>query len=86
VGDSSQHMKTALRFISVFVSGALYEALAVVWVHQATSGAAINTALISGLQALTIIIGVGESTKNWRIAPAFVLGYAVGAYAAMVLP
>jgi hypothetical protein len=31
-----------------------------------------------------MVVGVGESVKDWRVAPAFVVGYAAGAYGAMV--
>jgi hypothetical protein len=67
-----------------FASGATYEALSVVWVHQATHGTAWATAAVSGLQALAMLVGVGESVKDWRVGPAFVLGYGAGAYGAMV--
>jgi hypothetical protein len=70
-------------FILALASGATYEALSVVWVHQATHGTAWATALVSGLQALAMVVGVGESVKDWHVAPAFVLGYAAGAFGAM---
>jgi hypothetical protein len=68
-----------------FASGATYEALSVAWVHQATHGTALHTAMVSGLQALAMVIGLGESVREWRAGGAFVLGYAIGAFAAMVL-
>ncbi len=71
--------------VFAFASGATYEALSVVWVHQATRGSAMAVAFVSGLQALAMVVGIGESVKNWRVSPAFVLGYAAGAYAGMVL-
>jgi ABC-type Fe3+-siderophore transport system permease subunit len=72
-------------FALAIASGATYEAMSVVWVHQATHGTALSTALVSGLQALAIVLGVGESVRNWRTAPFYVIGYASGAYGAMVL-
>jgi hypothetical protein len=77
-------VKKLRPFAFALASGATYEALSVVWVHQATRGTAWATALVSGLQALAMVVGVGESVRDWRAAPAFVLGYAGGAYAAMV--
>ena len=72
-------------FAVAFASGVVNEACSVVWVHQATHGTALSTALVSGLQALAIVLGVGESVRNWRAAPFYVIGYASGAYGAMVL-
>ena len=72
-------------FFVAFVSGAAYEACSVVWVHRATTGTALQTALVSGLQAFAQVAGIGESVKDWRAAPFFVAGYAIGAYVAMVL-
>jgi hypothetical protein len=37
---------TASRLLSAFASGAIYEALSVAWVHQATHGNAIRTAIV----------------------------------------
>ena len=72
-------------FMLAFASGLLNEACSVVWVHQATHGTAWSTALVSGVQALAIVLGVGQSVKDWRAAPFFVIGYASGAYGAMLL-
>lgn len=77
-------MKSLRPYAAALASGATYEALSVVWVHQATHGSALATALVSALQALAMVVGVGESVREWRAAPAFVLGYGAGAYAAMV--
>jgi hypothetical protein len=76
-------VRQALAHLLAFTSGAIYEGLSVVWVHQATHGSAATTALASGLQALAMVVGIGESIRVWHVAPAFVLGYAGGAYAAM---
>jgi hypothetical protein len=65
-------------------SGAAYEACSVVFVHQATHGTPMHTALASGLQAAASVAGIGASVKDWRVAPFFVLGYALGSYVAMV--
>jgi hypothetical protein len=71
------------RYLAVALSGAAYEACSVVWVHSAEHGTALATALVSGLQALAQVVGIGESARDWRCAPFFVVGYAVGAYVAM---
>ena len=71
--------------VVAFASGCAYEACSVVWVHQATHGAPWATALVSGVQALAMVLGVGESVRDWRAAPFYVTGYAAGAYGAMVL-
>jgi hypothetical protein len=78
-------LKTIRPFVIAFVSGAMYEGLAVIWVHRATGGSAMAVALISGLQALATVAGLGEAVKSWRVAPCFLLGYSVGAYVAMIL-
>ncbi len=77
-------MKHLRAVAFALVSGAVYEALSVVWVHQATHGTALAVGLVSALQALAMVVGVGESVKDWRAAPGFVFGYAAGAYAGMV--
>jgi hypothetical protein len=75
---------TASRLLSAFASGAIYEALSVAWVHQATHGNAIRTAIVSGLQATAMVVGIGESVHERRAGGAFVIGYACGAFIAMV--
>lgn len=79
-----RRLRVALPFVVAFASGAAYEACSVVWVHRATHGTPWQTAIVSGLQALAQVVGIGESVKNWRVAPFFVVGYALGAYTAMV--
>jgi hypothetical protein len=77
-------VKRLRPFAFALASGATYELLSVVWVHQATRGTAWATALVSGLQALAMVVGVGESVRDWHVAPAFVAGYAAGAYVGML--
>jgi hypothetical protein len=80
------HKPLKLRSLVVaFAGGAIYEACSVVWVHAATGGSAWQTALVSALQALASVAGIGESVRDWRVAPFFVGGYGLGAYLAMVL-
>lgn len=67
-----------------FASGVFYEGLSIVWVHQAMNGSPLSVAVISAFQAAAMVFGVGESVKQWRVAPMFIAGYGVGAWAAMV--
>lgn len=69
--------------LAAFLSGAAYEGLSVVWVHLAVHGTPLQTAAISGLQALALVVGIGESVHDWRVAPFYVGGYGLGAYFAM---
>lgn len=83
--EAGRSLRALVPFVVAFVAGLVNEACSVVWVHQATHGTALSTALVSGVQALAIVLGVGESVKNWHAAPFYVIGYASGAYGAMVL-
>jgi hypothetical protein len=69
--------------LAALLSGAAYEACSVVWVHRAVHGTPLQTAAISGLQALAQVVGIGESVRDWKVAPFYVGGYALGAYFAM---
>lgn len=73
----------AVAALVAFASGAAYEGCSVVWVHQATHGSALATAVVSAVQAAAQVAGIGESVRDWRVAPLFVFGYGVGAYVAM---
>ena len=74
----------AAPFVAAFVAGCAYEACSVLWVHAATSGAPGRAALWSGIQATMLVLGVGESVRDKRAAALFVVGYAVGAYEAVL--
>ncbi len=74
----------ALRpYALAFASGAVFEACSVVWVHRATVGTPLETAIVSAVQAIAQIAGIGEAVREARAAPFFVAGYAIGAYLAM---
>ncbi len=73
-----------VSFFLTFISGFAYEFCSVLWVHQATHGSALSTALVSGVQALSAIIGIGNSVQDWKAAPFYVVGYALGAYVSML--
>lgn len=62
-----------------FASGFANEAVAVYWVHHAERGHALRTGFCSAVQAIAVVVGVGESVHDWRYAPAYVIGYATGA-------
>lgn len=81
--EKAQSRRVALAGLLAFASGAAYEGLSVVWVHQATHGGALATAAASALQATCMVLGVGESVREWRVSPLFVLGYGAGAWVAM---
>jgi len=68
-----------------FASGFANEAMAVFWVHNSERGYALRTGLCSAVQALALVVGIGESVHEWRYAPAFVAGYALGATAAVAV-
>ena len=76
--------RTAGDFLVAFTSGCTYEACSVLWVHQATHGTPLRTAMWSGLQALMLVLGIGESVKDKRAGLFFIAGYAIGAYEAML--
>lgn len=72
-----------LHALITLVSGAVYEASCVVWVHYSERGRAIATACVSMLIALAQIIGIGESVHDWKLAPFFIFGYGAGTYVAV---
>jgi hypothetical protein len=78
------NLRAAWPFAIAFASGAAYEGCSVVWVHAASHGTPWQVAAVSAVQAIAAVAGIGESVKDRRAAPCFVLGYALGAYLAMV--
>jgi hypothetical protein len=73
-----------LLHVITFASGFANEAMAVLWVHNTERGYALRTGLCSAVQALALVVGIGESVHDWRAAPAFIAGYATGAMSAVV--
>jgi len=65
------------------VSGALYEAACVGWVHFSERGRAFPTSLFSMLAATAEVTGVLDSVHDIRVAPFFVAGYGIGTYVAV---
>jgi hypothetical protein len=80
-------MKVALSkwsVINAFTCGFVYEALSVAWVHAAVHGTPFQTAMMSSMQALALVIGISEAVSDFRVAPLYVFGYGLGSYLAMV--
>ena len=74
-----------LIHLLTFASGFANEATAVFWVHHAERGRPVRTGLCGAIQACALVLGIGESVHDWRYAPAFVLGYGLGAASAVWL-
>lgn len=69
-----------LPFILVFFSGAIYELACVFWVHFSEKGKPYHTAVWSMIVAGCQIVGIGESIKDMKVAPFFIIGYGVGSF------
>jgi hypothetical protein len=67
------------QLVATFLAGAANEGVAVFWVHFSERGRPFATGFCAMIQAAAVVVGVGESVHDWRLAPAFVLGYGVGA-------
>jgi hypothetical protein len=74
-----------LSHLIVFLSGVVVEGIGVFWVHHSERGHAFRTGACSVLQASALVLGIGESVRDALHAPAFVLGYGVGAAVAVWL-
>jgi hypothetical protein len=72
-----------LLAVITFLAGASYEAMGVAWVHYAERNKATPTAILSGMQALAQVAGIGESVRDWRLAPFYVVGWAFGSFLAV---
>jgi hypothetical protein len=72
-----------LEIFAILGSGLLYESTSVFWTHYSERGNATGAAICSGIQALALVFGVGESVSDWHLAPYFVLGYALGSFLAV---
>lgn len=72
-----------LLCLITFLTGVVFEAACVGWTHFTEKGKALPAALLAALIATTNIFGFGESIKDWRVAPFFILGYAVGTFMAI---
>jgi hypothetical protein len=70
--------------LTAFVAGQTYEACSVMWVRHAAAGHPGHVAFFSGVQAAMLVLGLGESIRGRWCAPFFVVGYAAGAYMAML--
>lgn len=71
------------EYLATFGAGLFLEGTAVFWTHYSERGKAAIAALFSGVQALALVFGIGESVHAPKLAPFFVLGYAGGSYVAI---
>ena len=71
------------NYLATFAAGIFLEGTAVFWTHYSERGKAAIAAMFSGIQALALVFGVGESVHDPKLAPFFVLGYAGGSYIAI---
>ena len=71
------------NYFATFAAGVFLEGTAVFWTHYSERGKAAIASMFSGVQALALVLGVGESVHEPRSAPCFILGYAAGSYAAI---
>jgi hypothetical protein len=74
---------TVQFYVSAFVvfgCGAFYEGSGIMWVHWAERNCAICVGMISALQAVCQLTGIGASLTNYAYAPFFIAGYFVGPF------
>jgi hypothetical protein len=74
-----------VEYFATFIAGLFLEGTAVFWTHYSERGRALIAASFSSVQALALVLGIGESVHDLKRAPFFVLGYGVGSYAAIKL-
>lgn len=61
-----------------FASGAVAEALAVLWVHFAERNQRVRVFAIGVLMGIATVLGIGEALHTLPSAVGFVLGYGCG--------
>ena len=66
-----------------FFGGAVYEASAVAWVHYSEKRSPWLAGLFSMVCAGALVAGIGESVRDYSVAPWFILGYGFGTVAAV---
>lgn len=67
----------------VFLGGAVYEAAAVAWVHYAERKSPTKAALFAMICATALVVGIGESVKDFWMAPYFIVGKGAGTFCAV---
>ena len=67
--------------ILVFLTGAAYEVLFLMWTHSASRGQPVRAALWSMAVGTLSLYGVSEVVREPGMAPALLLGYGVGTFA-----
>jgi len=65
---------------TVFICGAVYEGSGVLWVHWAERNCAFCVGVISAIQALCQLTGIGASLSDHSYAIFFIMGYFLGPY------
>lgn len=65
-----------------FVSGAVFEGIAVLWVAASARGHALGAAACSMLQGSALALGIGE-VHGFYARTAFVVGFGVGSFIAV---
>jgi hypothetical protein len=71
--------------IVAFLAGFVYEALSVWFSVSANRGMAICAATFSSAQAAALVCGIERVMHEPRVAGAFVLGYGLGSYVAVLI-
>jgi len=72
-----------LEIFAALGSGLLFESTSVFWTHYSERGNAVGAGVCSGIQAVALVLGVGESVHDWHLAPWFIVGYALGSFIAV---
>lgn len=71
--------------VLTFLSGFTIECACVYWVHFSERSRPFATAICSMAIGAAQVFGIGESVRDWRFGPAFVLGYGSGTASAVWL-
>ncbi len=80
------HMTSMILLaLGTFLSGAVYEATCVFWVHFSERGKPFKTGMISMLTATAEVCGIVASVHDWWLAPFFIVGYGSGTVIAIYL-
>jgi hypothetical protein len=87
--SKAQQQKMNIEFwsigLGVFACGAFYEGSCVMWTHWAERNCALCVAIVSVLQGLCQLTGIGASLADHAYAPFFLVGYFVGPYIVVIV-
>jgi hypothetical protein len=70
--------------LGVFACGAFYEGSCVMWTHWAERNCALCVGVVSVLQGLCQLTGIGASLADHAYAPFFLVGYFIGPYIVVI--